>query len=77
MTSSALTVQRRKALCDMHSLSDAYIYQCIAGHKSMAPAEALRIERLTDGELSRRMLRPHDYWLIWPDLPTPAQQEAS
>lgn len=60
----------------MHSLSDAYIYQCIAGHKSMAPAEALRIERITGGELSRSMLRPHDYWLIWPDLPTPAQQDA-
>jgi DNA-binding transcriptional regulator YdaS (Cro superfamily) len=46
------------------------------------PAEhCVVIERTTGGVVSRRELRPDDWWLIWPELvtdehpvPTPAEQ---
>lgn len=33
------------------------------------------IERITCGKVNRQMLRPTDYWLIWPDLPEPTDTE--
>ena len=41
----------------------------------MEAKEAVRVESLTNGELTRQMLRPNDYWLIWPDLPEPAAEK--
>lgn len=70
-TPHIITTCRRKELCAEYGLSDDYVYQCLAGIKSMNPAEAVRVERITDGEISRAMLRRSDYWLIWPDLPAP------
>ena len=26
------------------------------------------------GAVTRQELRPNDYWLIWPDLPAPAEK---
>ncbi len=78
MKNSEITTKRRKELCRKHGLSDDYIYQCIAGKKQMKSKEAVRIERITSGEITRQMLRRDDYWLIWPDLPAPqgAKHEA-
>lgn len=76
-TTEPLTTSRRKELCEMHGLSDDYVYQCLAGVKSMQPAEALRVERITGGEITRKMLRRNDYWTIWPDLPAPAAGEGA
>lgn len=71
MDKKSLPTSRRKELCKQHGLSDDYVYQCLAGIKNMATDEAVRIERLTNGEISRSMLRRNDYWLHWPDLPAP------
>lgn len=78
MSTSELTTRRRKELAEKHGLSDDYLYQCLAGAKNMATDEAVRIERITDGEITRQMLRRNDYWKHWPDLSAPATtQEAS
>lgn len=41
------------------------------------PAYCLSIERATDGAVTRKDLRPDDYWLIWPDLTEPKRSKAS
>lgn len=69
MKNREITTKRRKELCREHGLSDDYIYQCIAGIRQMRSKEAVRIERITRGEITRQMLRRYDYWLVWPDLP--------
>lgn len=41
------------------------------------PAEhCLKIEKATNGAVTRQELRPHDYWLIWSDLPAPKQEDS-
>ena len=46
--------------------------------RGRVPTEhCLAIERATSGAVTRADLRPDDYWLIWPDLPAPAAQEAA
>lgn len=37
--------------------------------RGIPPKQCVRIERLTDGKVTRRELRPDDYFEIWPDLP--------
>lgn len=48
------------------------------GKGRKVPVEhCLAIERATNGAVTRRDLRPDDYWLIWPDLtPTPKEGAA-
>lgn len=41
---------------------------------SPSPANCLAIERATGGAVTRQDLRPDDYWLIWPDLPSPTEK---
>ncbi len=41
------------------------------GDRSIPADKCLAIERATAGVVTRRDLRPDDYWLIWPDLPAP------
>ena len=45
-----------------------------------SPENCTAIERATRGEVTRRDLRPADWWLIWPELitaehPEPTEQE--
>lgn len=44
------------------------------GEGRNVPVEhCVSIERATNGDVTRQELRPDDYWLIWPDLPAPAE----
>lgn len=45
-----------------------------SGTRPVPEKAAVAIERVTAGAVTRRELRPDDYWLIWPDLPEPADQ---
>jgi len=40
----------------------------IATGRAVPPKQCVRIERLTNGQVTRRELRPDDYFEIWPDL---------
>lgn len=57
-------------------VKDAQVLQWKHGYESRKPSPAycLAIERATKGAVSRKDLRPHDYWLIWPDLPVPTKE---
>jgi DNA-binding transcriptional regulator YdaS (Cro superfamily) len=41
------------------------------GFRPCPPARCLAIERYTAGEVTRKDLRPRDYWTIWPDIDPP------
>ena len=38
------------------------------GHKQPSAKAATGIEQATHGHVTRRELRPEDWWLIWPEL---------
>lgn len=40
----------------------------------MGPAEARRVERVTDGALTRQMLCQRTWAAIWPELQTTTQE---
>lgn len=66
--STKITPSRRRELAQLHGLNEQYLYQCLRGFRCMAPEEAMRLERDTDGELRRVDLCQGKAHLIWPDL---------
>ena len=79
---SAPTANERRAIAAELGLSDPYLYQCITGRKAMKAKEEVAIERLSGGRITRRHLRPKDWWQVWPELvteehPIPQDQEVA
>lgn len=52
------------------------VYRWAKGERPVPVGRCLAIETATSGAVTRQDLRPDDYWLIWPDLPAPAEQGA-
>lgn len=65
---SQLTAQARAAIAAKAGVSDAYLYQCLTGRRSMSPADAVRVESESGGVVRRWDLRPDDWPRIWPEL---------
>jgi DNA-binding transcriptional regulator YdaS (Cro superfamily) len=55
-------------LADKLGINEQYLYQCLTGRRDMSPAEAMRVETESGGELTRSMLCQRTYAAIWPDL---------
>lgn len=53
--------------------SDAQIRQWQHGYAGRRPGTeyCVAIERVTKGLVTRKDLRPNDYWVHWPDLKAP------
>ena len=66
-----ITAKRRQYLAAKHGANEQYLSQCFTGRREMDPAEAMRLEVDSKGELTRQMLCPKTYPSIWPDLPAP------
>jgi len=52
----------------------------VSCHRPIPIERCPAIEKATDGQVSRRDLRPDDWWLIWPELVTeefPANERQS
>lgn len=54
------------------------VSQWINGTRSVPPRQCYAIERACNGVVTRRELRPSDWWQIWPELisenfPIPAE----
>lgn len=49
-------------------VSLSFLSQMATGKSAISPARCVAIESITDGAVSRRDLRPHDFHLIWPEL---------
>lgn len=56
----------QKALADLLGVSPQAVWAWI--HRgSIPPTYCVAIEKATDGEVSRNVLRPDDFHLIWPE----------
>ena len=42
--------------------------------RPVPPKICVAIERVTEGKVTRKELRPEDYWELWPDLATPQEE---
>lgn len=58
----------RKRLAETAQVSEQYLYQCLTGRRDMSPAEAVRVEQATRGELTRRDLCQKTFAQVWPEL---------
>ena len=48
--------------------SIGYLRNIGYGYKKASPALAVQLERLTEGQITRKDLRPEDWREIWPEL---------
>lgn len=46
------------------------------GKRWFPEKQCVALERKSNGTLTRAFLRPLDFWEIWPDLPSPAANDA-
>lgn len=81
MDKDTITVEMRREIAARLGMSEQYLYQCLTGRRAMKPEEAVRVERDGESHLTRRHLRPNDWWLIWPELvtdefPAPTEPES-
>ena len=49
-------------------IPSALLYQVEKGIRMMPPKHCPAVEKATDGQVSRKDLRPHDWSQYWPDL---------
>ena len=56
--------------------TDRHLTNVAYGYKPCGIALAVAVEKESKGLVTRKRLRPHDYWLIWPDLPAPNSPES-
>lgn len=63
-----ITPSDRKRLAELVRINEQYLYQCLTGRRDMGPAEAVRVERESGGELTRKQLCQNTYAAIWPEL---------
>lgn len=59
---------RQTALAAATGLAPTYIWQMANGVRPVPIEHCAAIERATNGQVSRKDLRPNDYWRIWPEL---------
>jgi DNA-binding transcriptional regulator YdaS (Cro superfamily) len=64
---SILAGSQRKAAKKMN-ISVGNIQDWKNGRKKVPPMRAVQIEQLTGGAVTRKMLRPDDWHLFWPEL---------
>jgi DNA-binding transcriptional regulator YdaS (Cro superfamily) len=72
------------ALARSIKAAPSFVNQWVNQARPVPVGYCVAIEQATNGEVTRRDLRPNDFWLIWPDLaaPTtanmaPAQKDAA
>ena len=63
-----ITPQERRRLAKRVGLSEQYIYQCLTGRREMSAWEATRVERATEGVVTRQMLCRGSWASIWSEL---------
>jgi len=71
-----ITPSERRRIASLVGLNEQYLYQCLTGRREMNPAEAVRVERESDGAITRQMVCQKTYAGIWPDLVEPEPKAA-
>jgi len=62
------TPDDRRRIAALTGVDEQYLYQCLTGRRDMNPAQARKVEEVTDGEVTRQMLCQKTYAGIWPEL---------
>lgn len=62
---------------DLIGVSQGMVHQWIRGKTPVTPTKCVRIERATEGLVSRKDLHPNDWAAIWPELEGPVAQSAT
>lgn len=71
---AARALGSQNALAIAVGVTKAAVWQWKSEGRKVPVEHCLAIERATNGAVTRRDLRPDDYWAIWPDLErTPAE----
>ena len=63
-----ISSDERRLLADLVGMSEQYLYQCLTGRREMEHRTAMRVERDTQGRLTRQMLCQKTFADTWPDL---------
>lgn len=66
------TPSERRTWAANLGLHEQYLYQCLTGRRDMGPANAQRIERESDGAITRQMVCQKTFMAIWPELAAPS-----
>lgn len=72
----------QSALARLIDMSPSFMAQVVQRRRPLPIDRCAAIERVTGKAVTRRDLRPSDWWLIWPELvtdehPIPAPAEAT
>lgn len=59
-----------KELADQLGVSKSFLSQMASGVSAISPKRCVEIEIATKGAVTRRDLRPDDWYKIWPELET-------
>lgn len=64
------TLERGKAkeLAEVLEVSSSYLSQMASGKTAISPARCVNIEIATNRVVTRKDLRPNDWFKIWPEL---------
>lgn len=65
---SGLSVPDRAAFASESKTTLAYLNHLVRGSRAMTPRTAARMERASQGRLTRQLLMPHEWREIWPEL---------
>ena len=65
---AAEVVGSQRALAEAIGVTPGAVSQWAIGLHAVPVERAVQIERATRGTVTRRDLRPDDWWLIWPEL---------
>lgn len=64
----SLSKSERKLFAEQVGTSVGHLNNFSYGYTTLSPVTCAAIEKKTDGAITRKDLRPEDFWKIWPDL---------
>ena len=74
---AAKVLGSQRALAESLGVTKAAVWQWKGTDRGVPVEHCLAIERATNGAVTRKDLRPDDFWLIWPDLTPPKKRSPS
>lgn len=63
-----MTPKDRREWAEKFEINEQYLYQCLTGRKEMKSIKAARIERESNGVITRQMLCHKTWAMNWPEL---------
>lgn len=71
---NSLSQEDRFAFCKKANTSENYIRKAVCTKSNLGIKLCSKIEQATNGQVTRRDLRPDDWHEIWPELAEPSHE---